>query len=176
MQTWPACPRVATADSVSDRLSKNQKKRLRKKRSAAAKAKRADRDASPPKKKARAGIAKGSGEESALIGRDAEKLVWRHDADNKVHKADSKNTFITVGSATAALSALKEVYGEDLCPAALCSLRSGVMRLLVCDKHGESKIHAAAGSKAHRLPRLSGPNDTKNWAKVQRLTERCRKE
>jgi len=107
-----------------------------------------------------------------LIGVDAPQLTWRHDAEGKVHRKDEKNTHITVGKVTVSLKALASVYGENLCAAALCSLRKGAMRLKVCDCKGQPG-HLTTDLKHHRLPAESGPRwDKDNWAKVVRLSKK----
>jgi hypothetical protein len=104
------------------------------------------------------------------IGVDASQLTKRHNAQGKTRRADSANTFITVGATTAHIQALEEVYGKRLCPAALCSMKSGVSRLRVCDQSSDAR-HLRNDSGAHRLPVHSGPKDKKNWKRVEKLTE-----
>ena len=107
-----------------------------------------------------------------MIGTDADSLVSRHDGSGRKKRDKSKNLFITVGSVTALISALGAVYGEQLCPAALCSIRSGNLRLRVCDCNGDP-AHRTCSSKAHRLPPLSGPKDKGNWKKIQAATDKA---
>ena len=107
-----------------------------------------------------------------MIGTDADSLVSRHDGSGRKKRDESKNLFITVGSVTALISALGAVYGEQLCPAALCSIRSGNLRLRVCDCNGDP-VHRTCSSKAHRLPPLSGPKDKGNWKKIQAATDKA---
>ena len=108
-----------------------------------------------------------------MIGADAESLVSRHDGTGRTRKDSAKNRFITVGSITALISALQAVYGQFLCPAALCSIREGNLRLRVCDCKSDVS-HKSCHSKAHRLPPKSGPKQDKdNWKKVMAATDKA---
>ena len=82
--------------------------------------------------------------------------------------------FIHVGNDSALISALHKVYGSHLCEAALCSDKSGKARLAACDKWDQA-AHAGVKSKAHKLPKVSGPSDVENWAVVQKATKSARR-
>ena len=107
-----------------------------------------------------------------MIGSDADSLVSRHDGSGRRKKDESKNLFITMGSVTALVSALSLVYGEHLCPIALCSIKGGNLRLRVCDCKGDA-AHRTCSSKAHRLPPQSGPKDRDDWRKIQAATDKA---
>jgi hypothetical protein len=106
------------------------------------------------------------------IGRDNH-LTSRHDAKGVTHEDDRLNTWITVGHITARIAALHSVYG-DCCPAALCSLRSGVARILVCDQSSEHD-HGSLDKLAHKLPLKSGPLHLKSWEKVQSYKKKTKR-
>ena len=129
-----------------------------------------DSDPEPTKSPSRVRFAD-QAKTSLKIGSDASRLTSRHKRDGKVSKVAAKNTFISVGRYTASISALKKVYGSKLCPAALCSFGVGDRRLLVCDC-AKDAAHKKMNSGAHKLPKHSGPNDSGNWEKVQRLSRK----
>jgi hypothetical protein len=167
--------------SVSDspKLSKGQKQRRRRK----ARGERLELEGSehdpcsgsdddPPKPKGAPRKSNTSPRnEEVEIGRDAARLTYRHKPNGEVSKTASRNTYITVGAYTAKISALEEVYGKGLCPAALCSFGRGNLRFLVCDCASDP-AHKSVKSRAHKLPGQSGPNDKSNWAKVNRLSKK----
>ena len=105
---------------------------------------------------------------SSNVGKDAADLVKRHDAKGVTHADHSLNLYMTVGDNTVLLSSLAKVYGAEVCPAALMSVRSGLARLYVCDQSSHPD-HASAHSAAHNLPLESGPK-SHSWKKVTKLS------
>ena len=110
-----------------------------------------------------------------MIGRTARYLTMRVKSDGRVSSDPQKNVFIRVSPSAdtgdiVSIAALQKVYGSGLCPAALCSkFKSGSWRMQCCDRANNAR-HKTLSEKAHALPVSSGPSDTKNWARVQKLT------
>jgi hypothetical protein len=96
--------------------------------------------------------------------------------NGKVSESPERNDFIKVGRAQGvAISALHQVYGEGLCPAALCSTKPKARRAQCCDMKS-SPGHKELNKRAHDLPEKSGPNHKRTWSKVLSLTEKIRKD
>ena len=111
------------------------------------------------------------GDSEDILGRDV-RLIKRHMYDGSVSKNPKRNNFIDAGRLKNVCgSALDKVYGKDedgnpFCHSSLCSFRFGAERMALCD---------CRGKRSHKLPRLSGPGDTKNWNKVMELSNKAAK-
>lgn len=110
-----------------------------------------------------------------MIGSTARFITKRMTWDGSVHNDPAKNNFISVGkSGQVAIDALHEVYGAELCPAALCSSKPGDWRCQCCDMRSQQG-HEGLGTKAHLLPAKSGPNHKTSWKQVLSLTDKVRR-
>ena len=100
-------------------------------------------------------------------GKDAG-LVQRHKVDGKVSSNKKNNIFVDVGSIKDVhIPSLLHVYGAELCESSLCSFKTGPARMFVCDCHG---------TKNHDLSDRSGPNGTRNWSEVIKLSGEAQRE
>lgn len=110
----------------------------------------------------------------SMIGNTAKYITQRQMHNGDVSVDPAKNDFIKVGKADAvAIEALEAVYGEGLCPAALCSSKPGEWRAQCCDLRGNAR-HKRLSSKAHDLPAKSGPNHKRTWDKVVKISNKIR--
>ena len=101
-------------------------------------------------------------------------MVKRVKHSGLVSSDPKKNVFIKVGKTPpVAIEALHKVFGRGLCPAALCSNKSGTWRMQCCDK-ADHHDHMLLDKKAHDLPQESGPNCRK-WQSVVDQSDALRK-
>ena len=109
-----------------------------------------------------------------LIGATAKYITKRVAWNGMVSSNPKNNDFIHVGKVEAvAVAALDEVYGQGLCHAALCSAKKGDWRCQCCDMRAHN-MHRGLTSKAHTLPKVSGPDHAHSWNKVLRITDKIR--
>ena len=110
---------------------------------------------------------------SSMIGSTAKYITKRMTWSARVSSDSSKNEFIQVGKAEpVSIKALWEIYGEGLCPAALCSTKPGLWRTQCCDMRTHSD-HKNLDSKAHTgLPERTGPNHKRTWSRVVELSNK----
>ena len=112
---------------------------------------------------------------SSMIGSTSKFITKRMAWDGSVSNTPSENNFISVGNSDqVAIKALQDVYGAGLCPAALCSTKPDEWRCQCCDQKHLAE-HKRLDTKAHRLPKKSGPNHKRSWTKVLDLTEEIRR-
>jgi hypothetical protein len=90
--------------------------------------------------------------------------VSLHDGRGVIQPITSA-THITGGSYTVPLESLAHVYGKGKCYGCLMSIRTGNSRLLMCSSPG-APGHESASSRAHQLPRHSGPLHEPTWSLV----------
>ena len=81
----------------------------------------------------------------------------------------TKNSHITVGHNTMPIRVLWDVYGDNLCPAPLMSIRFGNARFYCCDQ-AHDPDHCSLFSSDHQLPPVCCPQDSVSWNRYLRAS------